>query len=261
MNTEVKNTVIIKADGLAINSIEIESYHFDIAFMDDDEQLSPQIDLTASEEKADGTGRVVKVASFYDIKEACALLEALMLAIENHEAVFNVSATQSKRPAPRPPQIGDFNEIRNAFREHVERESRILKLDSLEADNAYLRYKSGIPNPNGNGLPLIWLHAWIPDGAIISASISVTKNGPFFQSHYKKLEANKSKIQDAFSFETIETVAVKDGSIHHFRVTKNNVDLTRTADWDTEFRWLRENLEKLYWVLQIQDMGNGWDAL
>ena len=96
MNTEVKNTVIIKADGLAINSIEIESYHFDIAFLDDDGQLSPQIDLTASEEKADGTGRVVKVASFYDIKEACALLEALLLAIENHEAVFNVSATHIK---------------------------------------------------------------------------------------------------------------------------------------------------------------------
>ena len=96
MKTEVKNTVIIKADGLAINSIEIEGYHFDIVFMDDDGQLSPQIDLTAREKKADGTGRVVKVASFYDIKDACDLLEALLLAIENHEAVFNVSATHIK---------------------------------------------------------------------------------------------------------------------------------------------------------------------
>ena len=100
MATELRNTVIIKTDGLAVNSIEIESYHFDIAFMDDDGQLSPQIDLTASEEKADGTGKVVgkvvKIASFYDIKEACALLTALMLAIENQEAVFNVSATHIK---------------------------------------------------------------------------------------------------------------------------------------------------------------------
>ena len=94
--TEVKNTVIIKADGLAINSVEIESYHFDIAFLDDDGLLSPQIDLTASEEKADGTGKVVKIASFYDIKEACSLLTALMLAIENQEAVFNVSTTHIK---------------------------------------------------------------------------------------------------------------------------------------------------------------------
>ena len=88
--TKVKNTVIIKADGLASNSIEIESYHFDVAFRDDDGQLNPQIDLTASEEKADGTGKVVKIASFYEIKEACSLLVALMLAIENQEAVFNV---------------------------------------------------------------------------------------------------------------------------------------------------------------------------
>ena len=95
LGTEVKNTVIIKADGLASNSIEIESYHFDIAFMDEDGQSCPQIDLTASEKKADGTEKVVKVASFYDIKEACALLEALILSIENHEAVFNVSATQN----------------------------------------------------------------------------------------------------------------------------------------------------------------------
>ncbi len=33
----VKNTVIVKADGLAVNSTEIESYAFDIMFMDDDE--------------------------------------------------------------------------------------------------------------------------------------------------------------------------------------------------------------------------------
>ena len=260
MNTEVKNTVIIKADGLAINSIEIEDYHFDIAFMDDDGQLTPQIDLTASKEKGNGTGRVVKVASFYDIKEACDLLEALILAIENHEAVFNISAMQSKRPAPRPPQIGDFNEIRNAFREHVERESTILQFDNLDADSAFLRYKSGIPNPNGNGKPLIWIHAWIPDGAKISASISVAEKGPFLGSHYQGLKANQSKIERHFSFDNIEIDTVRAG-IHQFRVTKNNVDLTRTANWDAEFRWLRENLEKLYWVLQIQDMGDGWNAL
>ena len=93
---KVKNTVIIKTDGLAVNPIDIESYHFDIAFMDDDGQLSPQIDLTASEEKADGSGRVVKIASFYDIKKACALLTVLMEAIENQEVVFNVSATHIK---------------------------------------------------------------------------------------------------------------------------------------------------------------------
>ena len=44
----VKNTVIVKADGLAINSIEMESYACDITFMDSEEQLEPQIDLSAT---------------------------------------------------------------------------------------------------------------------------------------------------------------------------------------------------------------------
>ena len=88
---KVKNTVIIKADGLAINSIEIESYAFDITFMDGDEQLEPQIDFTATARAESGNrGEVFLISTFYDIKEACSLLTALMSAIENQEAVFNV---------------------------------------------------------------------------------------------------------------------------------------------------------------------------
>ena len=83
---KVKNTVIIKSDGLAINSIEIESYAFDITFMDSDEQLEPQIELTATAD----SGKVFQISTFYDIKQACALLTDLMSAIENQEVVFNV---------------------------------------------------------------------------------------------------------------------------------------------------------------------------
>ena len=111
-------------------------------------------------------------------------------------------------------------------------------------------------------MPPIWIHAWIPDsGDIISAGISVTKNGPFFQSHYKKLEANKGKIEVAFSFDTTIEIAELNSDIHQFRVNKMDVDLTQTDNWETEFLWLRENLEKLYWVLEIQDTGDGWNAL
>lgn len=88
---KVKNTVIVKADGLAINSTEIESYAFDITFMDDDEQLEPQIDLTATARaESSSRGEVFLISTFYDIKEACSLLTALMSAIENQEAVFNI---------------------------------------------------------------------------------------------------------------------------------------------------------------------------
>ena len=84
-----KNTVIVKADGLAINSIEMESYACDITFMDGEAQLEPQIDLSATA-RAEKGGKVFHISTFYDIKEACSLLTALMLAIENGEEVFNV---------------------------------------------------------------------------------------------------------------------------------------------------------------------------
>ncbi len=88
----VKNTVIVKADGLAINSIEMESYACDITFMDSEAQLEPQIDLSAT---ARADGKVFHISTFYDIKEACSLLTALMLAIENGEEVFNVRKRNS----------------------------------------------------------------------------------------------------------------------------------------------------------------------
>ncbi len=87
-----KNTVIVKADGLAINSIEMESYACDITFMDGEAQLEPQIDLSAT---ARADGKVFQISTFYDIKEACSLLTALMLAIENGEEVFNVRKLNS----------------------------------------------------------------------------------------------------------------------------------------------------------------------
>ena len=164
---------------------------------------------------------------------------------------------RQRTPDPLPPQIDDFNKI---FRKYVERESTILQYDGLGADSAFVRYKSGIPNPNGNGLPLIWIQAWVPDGDKISTAISIAENGPLWGSHYQGLKANKSKIEHYFSFDNIETDTVGVG-IHQLRVNKMGVDLTQTANWDTEFCWLRENLEKLYWVLQIQDTGPGWDAL
>ena len=171
---------------------------------------------------------------------------------------------QQKAPDPLPLVINDFNKIRNEFKKYVQRESTILRDDGGNAP--FVRYKTGIPNLNGNGLPPIWINAWIPDGGgIISAGISVTRNSPFFLSHYlshyQELKQNKSKIEAAFSFDTTIEIAELASGIHQLRVNKTGVNLTQTADWETEFRWLRENLEKLYWALQIQDTGPGWNAL
>ena len=40
---------------------------------------------------------------------------------------------------------------------------------------------------------------------------------------------------------------------------KKGVDLTQEAERDTSFRWLRENLEKLYGVLRVHETF-GWDT-
>lgn len=166
---------------------------------------------------------------------------------------------KERTPDPLPPQIANFNKIRDGFIKYVKRESTILQYHGR--DGAFVRFKTGIPNPNGNGLLPIWINAWIPKGDMISAAISVDGNSPFFSSCYQKLEQNKSKIEVAFSFDTTIEITELNSDIHQFRVNKPGVDLTQTTNWETEFRWLRENLEKLYWVLQIQYTGNGWDAL
>ena len=92
----------------------------------------------------------------------------------------------------------------------------------------------------------------------IAAVISIALNSSYVESHYKKFEENKNKIEKAFSFENINPRG-KIGNVFQLSVVKRDVDLTQTADWDTEFRWLRENLEKLYWVLRVHDT-LGWDT-
>ena len=48
-----------------------------------------------------------------------------------------------------------------------------------------------------------------------------------------------------------------------YQVGKNpllkDVDLTQEAERDAGFRFLRETLEKLYWVFRVHD-ASGWDT-
>ena len=44
-----------------------------------------------------------------------------------------------------------------------------------------------------------------------------------------------------------------------YGVVKKGVDLTQESERDAGFRWLRENLEKLYWVLRVHDTF-GWNT-
>ena len=72
---------------MGINSVEIESYALEITFMDGEAQSEPQIDFIAN---ARDRNKVFQLSIFYNIKEACSQLTALMSAIENREDVFRL---------------------------------------------------------------------------------------------------------------------------------------------------------------------------
>ena len=122
----------------------------------------------------------------------------------------------------------------------------------------YIGYEGGYGKENGYSQ--LWIAAWLPDDLNeIAAVISVRSNSRYFESHYKKFEEHKGKIENTFSFENVRFREAS-GGFWQLRVVKQNVDLTQTVNWDTAFRWLRENLEKLYWVLRVHE-NLGWDTV
>lgn len=150
--------------------------------------------------------------------------------------------------------ISDFERIRDKFREYVKHESNILHY--IGSRGAFIKYESDCPKENGSRV--VWMNAWLPnDTHKMSASISIDRNSRFFESHYQKLNAQRSKIEAIFAFKAITSIRVN-SNIYQFRVEKENVDLTQIANLDANFHWLRENLEKLYWVLRVQETFK-WD--
>ena len=149
--------------------------------------------------------------------------------------------------------------VKEAFIAYIARESDILQHADFGTREHpdYVGYESGYPRENN--FHQIWLAAWLPDSPNgIAAVIAIQSDSGYFESHYKKFEKYKSRIEDTFSFEGVKFKGAR-GGIWHLRVVKQNVDLTQTANWDVAFRWLRENLEKLYWVLRGHD-NLGWDT-
>lgn len=154
-----------------------------------------------------------------------------------------------------PAEVSDFDTIRDAFKTYIKRESGILQLDDFGSPE-YIGYESGYPKVNGSSR--IWLAAWIPDNREhIAAVISIQSSSTYHRSHYQKFQEHTGQIKNLFSFEDIEFEKV--GTNSQLRVVKAGIDLTQRANWDTAFRWLRENLEKLYWVLRAREIPSGWD--
>ena len=154
-----------------------------------------------------------------------------------------------------PAEVSDFDTIRNAFKTYIKRESDILRLDDFGRQD-YIGYESGYPKVDGSRR--IWLAAWLPDNCEqIAAVIAIQSSSTYHRSHYQKFQEHNGLMKALFSFEDIEFSEI--GPNSQLRLVKAGIDLTQRADWDTAFRWLRENLEKLYYVLRAHETPLGWN--
>ena len=167
-----------------------------------------------------------------------------------------------KKSEPTPNEMLDFPTIRKAFIEYVKHKSSILQLDDFsktEYGGQYIGYDCGYKADNGHD---IFLSAGLNFGkslsdGIIAAGLVIRSTSRYVESHYKKMKAHKTEIEKVFFLTGIEFKTI--GRTHRLSIEKFHVDLSQQENWDAEFCWLRENLEKLYWVLRVQDT-LGWNA-
>ncbi|MCY3742878.1 MAG: hypothetical protein OXH00_17835 [Candidatus Poribacteria bacterium] len=167
-----------------------------------------------------------------------------------------------KKSEPTPNEILDFPTIRNAFIEYVKHESCILQLDDFSKEKyggQYIGYNCGYKTDSGHDIFLsagLNFQKNLSDG-IIAAGLVVRSVSGYVESHYKEMKAHKTEIENAFSLTGIEFKTI--GGTHRMSMEKFHIDLSQSENWNAEFRWLRENLEKLYWVLRVHDT-LGWDT-
>ena len=154
-----------------------------------------------------------------------------------------------------PTEVSDFDTIRNEFKTYIKRESDILRLDDFGRPE-YIGYESGYPKVDGSRR--IWLAAWLPDNREhIAAVIAIQSSSTYHRSHYQKFQEHNGLIKALFSFEDIDFT--EKGPNSQLRVVNTGIDLIQSTHRDTAFRWLRENLEKLYWVLRAHETPLGWN--
>lgn len=147
---------------------------------------------------------------------------------------------------PENPPEPDLHEIRKALIAYIDRESRVLKLDDFGPDT-FIGYSCGDKPHYGHFK--IWLAIWIgTDLDIIAASL---RFGREHHDTFERLKENKNKIEWLFPEEEVDYNSFAGGS-QGIGVEKH-VDLSQRENWDEISVWVRENLEKLFYVIRIHD--------
>ncbi len=193
-----------------------------------------------------------------------AILGVLFLVLKRVAAIESPQTMQVGQEASDtfPEKVSDFDAVRNAFIEYIENESCILQLDDFskeEYGGQYIGYNCGYKTDSGHDIFLsagLNFQKSLSDG-IIAAGLVIRSTSGYVESHYKEVEAHKTEIENAFFLTGIEFKTI--GRTHRMSMEKFHIDLSQSENWNAEFRWLRENLEKLYWVLRVHDT-LGWDT-
>lgn len=157
----------------------------------------------------------------------------------------------------------DFWHIRESLIGYIEKESTILELDDFSRnkfDGVFIGYRcmqyDGI-------FPQMFLSAILNfsnfgerklENMTISAYWVTWHNTEYVKSHYNKLKIVKSKIEKALKFGILKFT---EGATYKIGVERQEIDLSIVSKSQMEFRWLRENLEKLYWMVKIHE-SVGW---
>ena len=135
----------------------------------------------------------------------------------------------------------DIEEIQEALKVHIERESNTLKLDDFGGPE-FICYSCGY------GHFKIWLVIWIgPNLDIIATNLMM---GQEYLETFERLKENRHKIE--WLFPEKEIICDLIGGNHRIGLEKG-VDLSQRENWHTISVWARENLEKLFWVISIHD--------
>lgn len=157
----------------------------------------------------------------------------------------------------------DFWHVRESLISYIKKESTILELDDFarnKFEGVFIGYKCA---EFENIFPPMFLSAILNfgkfgqrklDDMLISAYWVTWHNTSFVKSHYNKLKIAKQKIEETFNLGMLK---FSEGATYRIGLEKRGVDLTSTSSMDIEFRWIRENLEKLYWMIKIHE-NIGW---
>lgn len=175
---------------------------------------------------------------------------------------MNLNPFQRQQTESTNEEVTDFSEIRDTFIQYIESESSLLEIDDFsrnEYEGQFIGYNCGYKNRGTHlfGGHDIFLSARLSfqndvSNGILTAALVFKSDSEYIQSHYEKMQEDQTKIEQCFFLEGIDFEPA--GIIHRIKMEKRCVDLSDRENWQTEFQWLRENLEKLYYVLRIYNI-------